>query len=309
VEHLAVFGGIDVATNAVTLTTLYRVPNSFDIFNRDVSGTLHIKLLDAANGVLADYNFSPRGVREDDEPVQAITELVPWMAGTKSIVIASASRALITRTVSTNVPTVTLQAPTGGVTVTGSTLIASWTASDADGDPLTFSLDYSTDGGNTWNPLSGQILSTTVTLDLTRLAGTTQGKFRVWVSDGVNTATDVTDGVFGVENKAPQINSVLPVSGTTYVVSQTIAFEAEAYDVEDGVPSDDHIQWSSDLDGLLGTGALLQIDTLSVGTHTITLSVRDSQNAFTTATFVIQVVPEVEEGSTVPDMFLPIIMK
>ncbi len=75
------------------------------------------------------------------------------------------------------------------------------------------------------------------------------------------------------------------------------------------MPPDDHIQWSSDLDGVLGTGALLQLDTLRAGTHTITLSVRDNQNTFTTTTFVIQIVPEEEEGSTVPDVYLPLITK
>jgi len=308
-EHLAVFGSIVTSTNAVTLSTLYRVPDSFDVFERDLNGVYRIKLLGAADAVLADYNFSPRGDTEPEEPAQLITEYVPWITGTQKIVIASATQHLITRTVSSNAPTVTLQAPTGGVTVTGDSLIASWTASDADNDLLTFSLDYSTDGGATWNPLSAQIPSTTVTLDVTVLAGTTQGKFRVWVSDGVNTATDETDGVFTVPNKAPQINAVLPVSSTTYVVSQTIAFEADTYDIEDGVPPDDHIQWSSDLDGLLGNGALLQIDTLRVGTHTITLSVRDNQNTFTTTTFVIQVVPEVEEGNIASNIYLPLITK
>lgn len=308
-EHLAVFGSIVTGTNTVTLTTLYRVPDAYDVFERDVNGAYHIKLLDAGSGVLADYRFSPRGDTEPDAPAQLITEYVPWITGTQKIVIADETRALITRTVSTNVPTVTLQAPTGGVTVTGSTLNASWVAFDADNDPLTFSLDYSTDGGATWQPLSGQIPSTTVTLNADLLAGTTQGKFRVWVSDGVNTATDVTDGVFTVPNKAPQINSVLPVSGTTYVLSQTISFEAEAYDIEDGMLPDDHITWESDLDGVLGTGALLQIDTLSLGTHTITLSVRDNQNTVTTQTLMVTVGPEEEAGNTLPDLYLPITLR
>jgi hypothetical protein len=112
-----------------------------------------------------------------------------------------------------------------------------------------------------------------------------------------------------VPNKAPQINAVSPVSGTTYVLSQTITFEADTYDIEDGVPPDDHITWTSDLDGVLGTGALLQIDTLSLGTHTITVSVHDNQNVVTTSTFVVIVGPEEETGSISPDIFLPLIMK
>ena len=55
------------------------------------------------------------------------------------------------------------------------------------------------------------------------------------------------------------------------MISQTISFEAETYDPEDGVLPDGSLQWSSSIDGAIGTGALLQIDTLSIGTHTITL--------------------------------------
>ena len=83
----------------------------------------------------------------------------------------------------------------------------------------------------------------------------------------------------------------------------------EAYDIEDGVPPDDHITWTSNLDGVLGTGALLQIDTLSLGTHTLTLSVRDNQNVITTATLVVTVGPEEATGSIAPDVYLPLIMK
>ena len=234
---------------------------------------------------------------------------MPWITGTQKIVIASATQHLITRTVSSNAPTVTLQAPTGGVTVTGRFAhrqLDRFRRGQRSADVLA-GLQHgwrrNVESVVGANPVDDRDVGRRL------LAGTTQGKFRVWVSDGVNTATDETDGVFTVPNKAPQINAVLPVSGTTYVVSQTIAFEADTYDIEDGVPPDDHIQWSSDLDGLLGNGALLQIDTLRVGTHTITLSVRDNQNTFTTTTFVIQVVPEVEEGNIASNIYLPLITK
>jgi hypothetical protein len=41
----------------------------------------------ARNAVLADYNFSPRGITEPEEPAQLITEYVPWITGTQKIVL------------------------------------------------------------------------------------------------------------------------------------------------------------------------------------------------------------------------------
>ena len=90
----------------------------------------HIKLLDVRNAVLADYNFSPRGDAEPDDPAQDITEMVPWITGTQVDRDRQRDAALlITRTVSTNAPTVTVQAPTGGITLTGSSVIVSWAGS------------------------------------------------------------------------------------------------------------------------------------------------------------------------------------
>jgi hypothetical protein len=307
VEYLAVFGQIVTSTNVVTLNTFYRIPDGSDVYGRDLSGTYHIKLLNSVDAPLADYNFSPRGTVEPDAPALLITELVPWVTDTHKIVIASATGSLITRTVSTFAPTVTLQSPNGGITLTGNTVNVSWSAFDADFDPLTFSLEYSQDNGATWQPLSGQIHSTTIQIDLTLLPGGTQGKFRVWVSDGVNTATDETNGTFVVPNKAPQILAVDPISGTTYVVSQTVSFDAITFDPEDQQLPDGNLQWSSDLDGVLGTGSLLQLDTLSIGVHAITLTATDSNSAQTTQTFTVIVTAE----PTIVDSFiyLPLVLK
>jgi hypothetical protein len=309
VEHLAVFGTIVTQTNLVTLSTFYRVPDAFDVFERDVNGEYHIKLLNAANSVLADYNFSPRGSVEQDDPVASISEFVPWITDTQKIVIASATQALVTRTVSANPPTITLTSPVNGAILNGVQVSVSWTASDPDNDPLTYNIDYSTDGGATWQPLSGQLLTTTITLDLTELPGSTQGKFRVWASDGVNTAFAETNGTFTVPNKAPKITSISPVSGTTYVAGQIISFEASAQDPEDGQLPDGNLQWSSSIDGVIGTGALLQLDTLSIGTHLITLTAADSLGAQSVTTLIVVVSAEPNGGGVIFDVFLPLITK
>lgn len=115
--------------------------------------------------------------------------------------------------------------------------------------------------------------------------------------------------MFRVANKLPQITSLSPISGTTYVAGQTIALEATTFDPEDGALPDDHLQWSSNIDGALGTGGLLQLGTLSEGAHTITVTATDSNGAQSTANLIVVVGAEPSGGGVMFDVFLPLITK
>ena len=183
-----------------------------------------------------------------------------------------------------------------------------WTASDADNDPLTYLLEYSTDNGATWDLLGTNITQTHAAINLALLPGTAQGLFRVWASDGVNTSYDASNAVFSVPSKLPEITSLAPVSGTTYIVSQTVTLEGSAYDPEDNVLGDAQLQWTSSLQGVLGTGSVLQLTDLVVGTHVITLTATDSDNNTTTATTVITVMDENPVSGNY-DLFLPLVLR
>jgi hypothetical protein len=284
------------------------VPNSLDVID-STPGDYHIRLLDAGHAQLSDFAFAPKFSPETDEPEGSIAEAVQWITGTHSIEILHGTTVLITRTVSASTPVITVTAPNGGETLNGNNFTVMWNASDADGDPLTYLLEYSTDNGATWQLLGTNIIQTQATIDLTLLAGTTQGLFRVWASDGVNTSFDASNATFTVPFKTPSITSISPISGTTYVLSQTVTFEGSAFDPEDNVLGDAQLQWTSSLQGDLGTGALLQRADLITGTHVITLTATDSDNNTATATTVITVTEESTGGGSAPDLFLPIVMK
>jgi hypothetical protein len=307
-EHLVVTGRILTPTDVITLSTFFRVPNSLDSVDH-ISGTYHIRLLDVGNAQLLDYPFAPKFSPELDEPEGSIAEAVPWITGTHSIVILHDTTALITRTVSAHTPVITIAAPNGGELLSGSSYTVTWTASDADGDPLTYLLEYSADNGATWQLLGTNITQTQATIGLSLLPGTTQGLFRVWASDGVNTSFDASDAAFSVPFKTPSITSISPISGTTYVLSQTVTLEGSAFDAEDNVLGDAQLQWTSSLQGVLGTGSQLQVTDLITGTHVITLTATDSNNNTATATTVITVGEENPAGGSAPDLFLPIVIK
>jgi hypothetical protein len=65
-------------------------------------------------------------------------------------------------------------------------------------------------------------------------------------------------------------------------------------DLEDATLDDTHLSWSSDRDGTLGTGHLVDSASMSVGTHQVTLKATDSDGQTDTVTIVVNVVDNQE---------------
>jgi hypothetical protein len=311
-EHLAVFGSINTASNEVILDAFYRVPNAWDIFGR-VPGDYSIRLLDSGGITLANYSFTPRLTHEDpgptcaatmEEPLALLAEYVPWVAGTARVAIYHGPQELVSRDVSANAPQVTLTHPNDGV-LDGNEITVTWSASDPDGDSLEFTLEYSVDGGEHWIPIGSQITSKQLVIKTELLPGTTQGKFRVVATDGVNTAMDASDGLLTVENKAPIVHISSPQPESIFWPGQPVALMGAAIDVEDGSLSGSTLTWHSDISGNLGIGELLHRTDLVQGTHTITLTATDSDGMKNSATVTIYIVDEFFRS--VQFIYLPVV--
>lgn len=93
----------------------------------------------------------------------------------------------------------------------------------------------------------------------------------------------------GNGNVAPTVTITGPASGSTYTAGQRVTFAGSATDPEDGALSGTALAWSSNRDGALGTGGTLEINTLSVGTHTVTLRATDSGARSSEATVSVTV--------------------
>ncbi|MBU1219964.1 hypothetical protein KKF34_04175 [Myxococcota bacterium] len=83
------------------------------------------------------------------------------------------------------------------------------------------------------------------------------------------------------ENIAPQINVTAPSDGSTYWKGDTVTLTAVATDAEDGTLDASSLEWSSDIDGVIGNGSPLEVSDLSDGTHLITVSATDSDGSTT----------------------------
>ncbi len=64
-----------------------------------------------------------------------------------------------------------------------------------------------------------------------------------------------------------------------YNQGDTITFTGTGEDAEDGTPTGSSLVWTSSIDGQIGTGGSFTRNGLSAGTHTITLTVTDSDGA------------------------------
>ena len=309
IDLLLVAGTIDPSTNQVDLLPLLVLPEAEEV-NPIIPGDYAIVLRDSGGAELARYAFTPTETSsgppldpmDDEITMLSIVELVPYVGSTASVDIEGPTGVLKTIGPGTTAPTVTLTAPNGGETLAGD-INMTWSASDPDGDDLTYSVQYSPDNGVTWEMLALDVTTTSLTVPAENIVSGDQAVLRVLASDGLNTAYDVTDAPFTVPNREPSVEILSPAEGLTPTITaaQTLALAGEATDVDTGTMDDTQLTWSSDLDGLLGNGARLSLSGLSVGTHLITFQADDGQGAVVTDTVSVHVVGSLSSLPPVPD--------
>jgi subtilisin family serine protease len=90
-------------------------------------------------------------------------------------------------------------------------------------------------------------------------------------------------------NRAPTASISAPSNGASVVKGTSISFAGNGTDAEDGTLAGASLVWTSSLDGQIGTSASFSSSTLRVGTHTVTLTAKDSKGATGTASRTITV--------------------
>ena len=107
---------------------------------------------------------------------------------------------------------------------------------------------------------------------------------------GMSPKIKAKKGRFGVGGLVPTVSITSPVDGFSIaangspVVNAVVTFRGQAFDDAGDVSAS--IAWSSDNDGVLGTGKTVTTD-LSVNTHVITATFDDGTNVVTDTITVI----------------------
>ena len=112
-------------------------------------------------------------------------------------------------------------------------------------------------------------------------------RVRVEVSDGYHTASDESDTSFSVPDKPPPVGILTPEPGS--VITLRVTLTGYGHDLEEGELSGVALQWASDRDGVLGTGARLRAGIMSQGPHTLWLTATDSLSQTATASVTVTV--------------------
>ena len=277
---------------ALTMTTTNTPPSP-------PTGDYFVRLYDGAQQLLEEIPFAPDKFIIDEETGKQMAGLfaiaVPDDPAIQRVMLWHGANQLAVQMVSPSAPYIsglTLTAANGGTFTGYGPLLISWLGGDVDpGDQVTYTIQYSTDGGLTWHTLAVDWPTASYLVDSLYLQATTQGLLRITGSDGFNNSVPAMSGPFVIPNHPPVVTLNAPLAGAMLVGDQQVYLDASADDPQDGALTGPWVQWSSSRDGVLGQGAVLSFQTtaLSEGTHVITVTALDSVSLSASASVQITV--------------------
>ena len=261
-------------------------------------GTYTIQAVDAAGTVLASNGFTPtffvrtNPPRELD-PAPFSQVLVPFPAETaKFVIVDQYNNVLAQNSVSAYIPTVAVTSPIAGQNLTGTSTIT-WIGEDADGEDLSYDVEYTPDGVE-WELLAYDLEENEWVQDFDLLAGGNQAQIRVTASDGINSSVPAVSGIFRVPLKGPAVLIETPAAGAAFSPTEGgVVLQGLAYDPQEGqIYDDNRLVWTSDRVGELGRGPMVFTSALDQGRHVITLTAANRTGQFSSQSITVNITNE-----------------
>ncbi|HEX8065799.1 MAG TPA: hypothetical protein VF520_04645 [Thermoleophilaceae bacterium] len=288
-RFLYVSGIVRRQEGRVQLDAMHVVGSAKDIATKTDGKTFEVALEDASGNVLSRWATDGSDRFYTEGTPEPFSAYLPFADGTARVVVRSGEKVLAERKVSATAPTVTLKSPAPGATLKGRRKVT-WDGADADGDALTYAVEYSSDGGRSWVPLQVGLAGESATVDFGRVPGSKRALLRVSASDGVLTATDEIDRRVTVPAGGPEVEIASLGRKAKLRKGQPVLLRGDAFDDEDGaIVSGKAYTWRSNrVRRALGTGRWIAAS-LPAGTQRITLTVRDRSGRVGRATRTVVV--------------------
>jgi len=278
-QPAALITGRLLANGTGTLGSVYQL-SSVGPFDASVAGAEYaVELWAGTVTKLAAYGIDPDAPQSDSEGAapsgtRGFALLVPIPDATTRIVLRRGATVLADRGATATAPAISILTPGLGATIENSATVT-WAATDADGDELRFALLYSHDEGDSWTPLVLDLDGSSIDLISARWPGADAARVRVLASDGFHTSA-ADSAPFRVPRRVPMVHIV--ASESRFDPTESVVLRGHAEDPEDGLLDGDSLVWTSDRQGVIGTGSevLLPPGTLDAGRHVITLTATDA---------------------------------
>lgn len=251
----------------------------------------HAIARDSAGAVVGDVVLTGDTVHTEGAPSQLLlTAYVPARRAARVDLVLDGA-VLASKQASAHVPRVRLLAPrprarlrgTGGMTVR-------WLATDADGDRLTERVEYSTNGGRSWNMIGSTADRRAMALPAGLFSRSSRARVRVTATAGFHVATAVS-GLLTAAGRPPQVTITDPRGGMRVPSDASLHLSGVAFDDRFATLRGRALSW---YDGarLLGHGAQFTASgALAPGRRRLRLVARDRFGRAAARSVVIRVLP------------------
>ena len=186
-------------------------------------------------------------------------------------------------------PKVKLRSPRRGASVkTGGKLVVRWKAQDPDGDTVQARVDFSADGGKSWEtafsgPSTGQ-----VRIPGNELPATDRARVRVVITDGFSEGRAIS-GTFSTAGRQPQAEILRPLTSESVTAGQRVGLVGTAFDDRGKELNGKRLRWYAGK-RLLGRGGEVTAK-LPAGKAKLRLVATDSRGRRGVATTTLHVAP------------------
>jgi hypothetical protein len=233
--------------------------------------TFILATLDSAGRILGSRSFDATPPQDDDDVAAPFTIFIPFDPTAEALSLSAFGKELARIKAGAAPPTISLRAgaPAAGEVVSGQRSIA-WNTT-AQGVDSVMSLWRSSDGGESWVPLSVNCNRLSATADFDLLPSSTKTLLRVTPTSGLRAAS-ATSPAFVVNPRDPvlTISSPAPKSSVTAGIPVVLEARLSMSAGPDWSPVAPAPIWSSDREGGLGSGFRRSARLLISGTHVIT---------------------------------------
>jgi hypothetical protein len=198
--------GLISKNGTVELGSWYRLSAGVPDIALGTNGSFSLVFLDKLGRILGQAGFNIQFLLLGDEPTEidltCFAFTIPFIPGTARIQIVFNGVVVSERVVTANSPTVTISYPNGGEILNPRVpCTVTWNASDADGDALTYILEYSSNSGLTWTLITQDTHVLSYRWNASELDPGGCYMIRIIATDGLNMGEDSSDNTFFITFK------------------------------------------------------------------------------------------------------------